>query len=414
MNEASCVPLLHLAAGNRFGLVPAPELISTTLADVPGVFHASVRSPYGPSGGVGWSAEAACTAAIGEALERIAAASIALDPAPPKKRGDVYDFDRFNLFTYEQRLERKRANENYVEIHRSHTAYVQATRLSDGAIVAVPRALTTLSEADGIGIVTSNGLAAGSSLSNATLRGLQEIIERDALMSSWLHGVSCPRVVLPSELSDRLVGLDADLHVVDISPAYTDWSVAAVCGSLPWRGRKRIGMGSACRVESRDAIEKAFLEWTQASLFVGVQMSFDSLRAYDSANQVVSFEDHATYYSARPQEWDRLPFFSGPIQNAGAPKISHENNQGSDLELLDRAVEQLRKHNLEVLVVDLTTHDLRHLGVSVVRVLVPGLTAVNSDHRWPFLGGSTADVSFRFPSFRSIGLYPSPFPHPLG
>jgi ribosomal protein S12 methylthiotransferase accessory factor len=74
----------------------------------------------------------------------------------------------------------------------------------------------------------------------------------------------------------------------------------------------------------------------------------------------------------------------------------------------------LQESGLDVLVVDLTTDDLRSVGVHAVRVLVPGLVPVNSDHRWPFLGGTASNVKFRYPTLEPSPEFPSPFPHPLG
>jgi ribosomal protein S12 methylthiotransferase accessory factor len=64
---------------------------------------------------------------------------------------------------------------------------------------------------------------------------------------------------------------------------------------------------------------------------------------------------------------------------------------------------------------DLTTIDLRQLGLSCVRVLSPDLTPIHCDQRYPFLGGRTADVLWRYPWARGLSLtYPNPLPHPLG
>lgn len=416
-------PLLHLAANDRLGVVPGAVMIPTSLADVPGVFHASVRSPFGPSGGVGWSADEAKTAAIGEALERYAAATHALPAFNPPEGIECYKPNRFTLFSETQLdglpMSRAQCQRNMVPV------FVAGKRLHDEAVVAVPRALVSLSDPDGEGVVTSNGLAAGPSLELATLRGLQEVIERDALMVAWLHGISCPTLELPLYLSERLAGLGADVIAVDLTPEYSPWPVVAVCGSVAWRGRARVGMGAACRATSEAALEKAFLEWTQATVFVGVQMSMGTMRTYDDAAAVVAFDDHALYYSARPDEWARVPFTKRrPVSasdrilevsdNAGTPVSSRAGFTRGEEGEMGLAVDHLRAAGLDTLVVDLTTDELSSVGVRAVRVLVPGLVPVNSDHKWPFLGGTASDWAFRFPKLSPSVAFPSPFPHPLG
>jgi ribosomal protein S12 methylthiotransferase accessory factor len=399
-------PLLHRGAGNRLGLVAAPEHIPITLADVPGVFHASVRSPYGVSGGVGWDPDSAATAAIGEGLERFSAAAHTLPILSSYSHIPTYTYDAFSLFSAEQQTTPSCPWRSNTQPH-----FVNATRLDDGATVGVPRALVSLSDPEGEAIATSNGLAAGPTHADSIERALQEVIERDALMTTWLHGLSPKHLMLPTYLSDRIVHLGADVHVLDLTPLYSPWPVVAVCGTLPWRGRPRIGLGAACRPTFGAAIEKAFLEWSQATVFVGVQMAFNRLPTYESASQVTTFEDHALYYSAHPNEWTKVPLLNSTIQHG----VPHQELRALGAQQrIDEAVVKLKVHNLSVLAVDVTLPEVRDLGVHVARVLVPGLVSVNPDHRWPYLGGSASMSRLRFPNLDPIVSFPSPFPHPLG
>jgi ribosomal protein S12 methylthiotransferase accessory factor len=54
---------------------------------------------------------------------------------------------------------------------------------------------------------------------------------------------------------------------------------------------------------------------------------------------------------------------------------------------LRKVLSILDKRGFDVLVVDLTTPDVRELGLHVVRVLIPGLQPLHGDHCYPFLGG---------------------------
>jgi ribosomal protein S12 methylthiotransferase accessory factor len=423
--------LLQLGAGNRLGIVAAPEQIPVTLADVPGVFHASVRSPYGVSGGVGWDQDSATTAAIGEGLERFSAAAHPLPPITNASNTPTYTYDAFSLFSTEQQRD-----PSCPWRPSADPQFVGATRLDDGAEVRVPRALVSLSDPQGEAIATSNGLAAGPTHADSVERGLQEVIERDALMTAWLHGLAPTRLALPVHFGDRIASLGADIRVLDLTPAYSPWPVVGVCGSLPWRGRPRIGLGAACRPTYAAAVEKAFLEWSQATVFVGVQMAFNRLQTYESPDNVTTFEDHALYYSAHPHEWQNVPFMRalttnpfpkeffdlrvGQKETDQAETDSEEadseetGNEDSAASRIERAVARLNQHNLTVLTIDLTIPEVRDLGVYVSRVLVPGLVSVNPDHRWPYLGGTAPASRLRFPTLEPLVAFPSQFPHPLG
>jgi hypothetical protein len=70
--------------------------------------------------------------------------------------------------------------------------WVRGTALADGKPVALPAGLVHLSRAlprpeDALVQSTSNGLAAGATLEDALLGALCELVERDAVMITWLN-----------------------------------------------------------------------------------------------------------------------------------------------------------------------------------------------------------------------------------
>ncbi len=101
--------LLRRAVNFRLGIVPAVHILPTTMSDVAGVWHASATRPgpgpqSAPAGGVGWTRDAAERAAIGEALERYAAAVADLsEPEGSHLSAGALGLDDFSLFTPAQR-----------------------------------------------------------------------------------------------------------------------------------------------------------------------------------------------------------------------------------------------------------------------------------------------------------------------
>jgi ribosomal protein S12 methylthiotransferase accessory factor len=62
-------------------------------------------------------------------------------------------------------------------------------------------------------------------------------------------------------------------------------------------------------------------------------------------------------------------------------------SSGNSKDDVYRCVDILRKNGLEVIVVDITTDDIKETPFKVVKVLIPGLQQLNGDHNYPFLGG---------------------------
>ena len=400
--------LLEGAANNRHGVVLACQSVPTAPADLPGIYHAVVPGSRlddwsAASGGAGRTEFAAECAAIGEAMERYSASVCRLEHAPARK--SAIRIEDFSLFSQQQR---RTPDFPFAQLYDQGLPFARVHSLRDNSEWWVPTALVGIT--DHPAVSTSNGLATAASPATALLRGLQELIERDAFMVSWLHSVRGRQVALGDGYKAPVVGRGGDVRCVDATPAYSPWPVAVVGGHLPFRGRPRFAIGAACRETWAAAVEKAYLEWAQGTVFVSAFLAANSDLEYRDARNVRSFQDHAAYYSVRPEDWDRVPLFKGRQVEAPA-----DAPHGDAWETLRRGVDSLHDAGIKVFYRDLTSVDLRQLGLWTVRVLSPNLTPLHFHEPWAFLGGRTSEVEWRYPWVdRSELRFPNPLPHPLG
>ena len=401
--------LLRGAADHRLGIVEPAEMLPATEADIEGVFHAAVpvadHSAWrGVAGGCAEDPDAAVDAAIGEALERYAALMHPVTDAPASC--EVRGFEAFSLFSDAQRTA---PDFPHSELLTSPCRLVEMQRLSDGRHIAAPAALVLFRPGLEGGLATSSGLAAGESVVMATLRAVQELIERDALMCAWLHGLSGRHVQMDPRRTQPVARRGGSVALVDITPRHSAHPVALVGGGIPIQGRMRYSAGAACRATWAEAVQKAYLEWAQGLVYVGHRLR-RGLPELRSAGAVRTFEDHAIWYTVHPEQWGDLPMFRDGEERA-APADRPRPTRRAELWDL---VEQAATHGVELLARELTTTDRRQAGVSVVRVLSPQLTPIHCDERWPYLGGRSRDVQWRYPNAVAATPFPSPFPHPLG
>jgi ribosomal protein S12 methylthiotransferase accessory factor len=63
-----------------------------------------------------------------------------------------------------------------------------------------------------------------------------------------------------------------------------------------------------------------------------------------------------------------------------------DRSTGRVLGDIELCVEMLREAGKEVVVVDITTPDIRDVGLHVVRVLIPGLVPLHGNHSFQYLG----------------------------
>lgn len=397
--------LLERAIDWRSGILARAQPVPTSLADIDVCHWAVTEGPvvdHSAAGGVGWSNDHARAAAIGEGIERYAAwaSPIPLDPATLL---EVLTLDDFSYFDSRQRAEglsEGMVTDDLVDVHP----------FGDGESVLVPAGLVSLNPRFGR-LATSSGLAADPNVWRALLRGTEELIERDALMTTWVHGVAARRIPMPERLDALVAAKGGDAAAFDLTPSWSPHPVIAVAGSLPLRGRKRRALGCACRSDAAAALEKAWLEWVQGTLFAGYEVTRDPDRVL-LAEDVRTFEDHGVFYSLSGSRWDELPLWNGPAtyMSANAPWTGVDD--GTQLRSLHA---RLRAAGVRLFHRELTTPDVAGLGMRVVRVLSPDLVPIHVDHRAPYLGGRAAEVKWRYPWVdASTCRFPSPFPHPLG
>lgn len=400
-------------AGRRHGVVNAPWTMPMSACEPDGIWNVAVS--YGDTdesrsaaGGIAFDLAEATFAAVGEAAERYAAAVAPLEVRTLEQLepGRAIPLEEWSLFEPSQR---RREGFPAQAQYSPSAPYVEATAAADGSAWWVPRALVSL-DAEGVGISSSTGLAAGRTRAIALLRALQEIVERDALAVTWLHGVPGRRVPAPAAMTSAIERRGGEFVCVDATPTWSSHPVAIVAGSLPSAGIPRVSLGAACRATWAEAVRKAFLEWIQGVVFAGVWTREPSHQIEGPAD-VTDFDAHAGYYTLFPERWRDVPLIQGSEVN----EPPADSPRASPLEEFEDLLAGLMDASVRVFYRDLTTTDVAAGGLTVVRVLSPELTPLHFDHNWPFLGGRTADVFVRYPWARGLALtYPSPHPHSLG
>jgi ribosomal protein S12 methylthiotransferase accessory factor len=165
----------------------------------------------------------------------------------------------------------------------------------------------------------------------------------------------------------------------------------------------------ACRASWEAAVEKALLEWAQAVTFAGITTAADPPGLRPQPESVTSFDEHARFYTRRPDLWAALPCWTGPT--VAAPP---DAPGGTDAEQLTRLVAHLQQQGIRLFYRDLTVVDTAACGVRVARVMSPDVTVIHGDHNWPFLASDADRASRLYPGADVRTGFPSPFPHPLG
>jgi ribosomal protein S12 methylthiotransferase accessory factor len=279
---------------------------------------------------------------------------------------------------------------------------------------------------------SSNGCAIGSSLEEAVLQGLFEVIERDCFLMTWyarlpaigldLNSIADPAT---SMLVDRAEALGYRVLILNIS---NDLGVPAIW-SLVYREQDddlpKSYSAAAAHANPALAVRSALAE-----AVVNMQVNQPPGRVYDrdrlasmyrAPELVATLEDHVGLYTL-PLAFERLAFLASERPCCSLSEAFPEGDgrwRREDLtESLLALVGHLRGLGLDVIVVDQTSPELKHLRLRTVKVIVPGtlpMTFGHTNHRTRGLP-RLLEVPARLghwpapKSYQELEILPHPFP----
>ena len=248
----------------------------------------------------------------------------------------------------------------------------------------------------------SNGSAAGTSLEDAALQGLLELVERDAVALWWYNRTLQPAVDLDAfhdpwidELREVYAGLDREVWVLDLTADLGIPVMVALCRRRGEPGRQ-ILFGLGAHLDPRLALLRALTELNQ--LMPKALLDERGGTAWSDPDGVRWWR-HATVHNQPYLLPDPAQRTRGPGDYAYTPT--------ADLYEDVRVVQnRLEAQGLEVLLLDQTRPDF---GLPVVKAIVPGLRGM-----WARLApGRLFDVPVRLGRLAVARAYDELNPIPL-
>lgn len=338
-----------------------------------------VQGPVDSVGGAGWTDEAAELAAVGEAIERWSTHRLPCDATPRAHRPDgAIDPAAWVLFHPEQYAQ---PGFPFLPLAAAgELAWTRFRRVSDGKPASVPAELAFMDLRPGavhrFTPAISTGWSAHRSVDRAVLRGVQEVIERDALIGGWwgaypieAHAFAPSPALARRNLSYRAyrIATPYSAHVTMVTVEGDD---------LEGYG---FAIGSACRETRAASLDKAALEAVQGRHYVRYLRSQLAARGVTRVAVPHTFAEHAVGYSL-----DRARLQATPLATARPPATEAAPTGGESLADLVRRLGDAHPPLFRLMTPPAlaSSHDW-----VVVRVMIPGLQPMHGDHDLPFLGG---------------------------
>lgn len=350
------------------------------------------RRPFSYGGGASTSRDVAAAKAIGECVERYCAAIYDLD-SMPLTSADAAPFEcvdptRFALFSPAQYA----AGLHYRPFNSATPVrWVEARRVRDGRTVHVPASGVYLpyygerrDEAPVIPPV-STGLAAGLDLESAALGGLLEVVERDAFCRVWYLRISPPKIAretLSGQIGDMVRRFECNGYSVALLDITSDLGIpvvlATACGCRD--DAPALSLAASSSIDSEVAATKALEE-----LAMTVRYQRDlALGRYKTVD--LGGDLHLAYWNRRERRSDAEFLWSSAHEIAlreMAPACAAAS--GRRLQWLGG---QVAAHGFDAYVCDVTSDDVRSVGLVVARTIVPGLQPLLFGEGMVALGGT--------------------------
>ncbi|MEV7090994.1 TOMM precursor leader peptide-binding protein [Streptomyces sp. NPDC093085] len=313
--------------------------------------------------------------------------------------------------------------------------WVTGHSLRDDRPVLVPARLVYYSAglaADNFVFECSNGCAIGSTLEEAVLGGLLELIERDAFLVAWYGNTPLPEIDLATvadptvrTMIDRAAAQGYDVHAFDNR---IDLDVPVVTALAVRRdgGPGTYSFGAGASLDPAAALAGALSEVLTYIPHLPRQVTERraELEAMaDDFGKVLHLKDHAQLYGL-PRMTEHVRSYLEP--SAFRPMDAtyrewEERGRPRTGDLLDDVAhirDELVRAGHDVIVVDQTTPEQHRIGLRTVATLVPGLLPIDfgwSRQRAPFMArlrtaAHRAGLRATELTEREIRRVPHPFP----
>ncbi len=347
------------------------------------------------SGGIDESPREALIKTIGEAVERQAQS--------------VYDYKKFKIAKFSElrnvldplsfagpslNQRGQKGWERWRIENDSNFRWIKARSVVTGKKIWVPAQLAYLPyhfhNDPGEPIINwpiTTGAAAGLTEEDAMIRGICEVIERDAFIITYLNKLSPPKVDLENS-GEFLAKIAAEFKKyfleLNIYALPTDAPVAVMLavisdltGFLP-----AICVGAKAHADPFRAAKGAALEAFHVR--IGCKMMLERRTPEKDYSKIRNPGDHVLFWSQNERKGD-LDFLNknGKLISIRQNERTNENTQDS----LNNLINFFKQNNLEAIWADLTPKHFRKTGIFIGKAIIPKFQPLFMDERFPYYGG---------------------------
>ena len=350
--------------------------------------------------GTSTNRSSAMAKAVGEAVEHYCAAIYSIEDFPLSSFESA-EFPSvppkdFALFSSEQYAQpgfsyRPFGRKTRIRWTPALDLYTRETRYVPAAMVFLPYDQTLTGETP-ITPQISSGLACHSTPTIAACSAICEVIERDAIAITWQAKLARPQIRLDTlstrnqDLLAQLTRPGASVTLIHLSMDHEIPVIFSIMTSTVSEAPALV-VAAAAHLDPEQAVQKSLEElaqiWCLSTMIKSERPKFFPGRQWknvvDPHSHAALYFDHANLHLGEFLWSSRDRIALKDIKNLSA------QDSGRDLRLL---VEKVNAVGHRVLLVDVTSEDVKSLGLWVFRAVIPGFHPLFMGYRYRALGGT--------------------------
>ena len=264
--------------------------------------------------------------------------------------------------------------------------------LVPACFVYTPYRLTKTKEPLFLKETITTGAACGSSLEEAVIGGIYEVIERDAFAITWLNQLPLPRldfasirnestITLVEKMKNSSLFLFANYITLDIKVPTFCAALMDTSGKLPI-----LQLGCSSSLDPEKALLSSITELFQWRSGAKLQMKYYPGYTHkgDDFRDIDTMIKHGLLYGLTDMR-DTFSF----LVKAPFIKINDipDKSSADVLEEINTCMKMFNREGMNVVVVDITTPDISEVGFFVVKVVISHMQPITGDYNYRRLGG---------------------------
>lgn len=218
---------------------------------------------------------------------------------------------------------------------------------------------------------TSNGCAAGPTITDALLGSIYELIERDGFMRLWYRGKVPKQYSLPSgHIKTLLRQVEGDSGSVTLIKLDSPLDISAVAALFrsDQEHEASFAVTAHAALSLEEAMAGALIELGQGTQYLKIMLSRYDLSDVN-ADEAHDFTENTLYY-LKDENHDKVDhLFKG--DEIEIDNLSNDNYNSR--EELNRVLSRLHNKNMHPITFDITTEPYLKNGIYVTKVITPEL-----------------------------------------